>query len=76
VPCAAAPCPPQRAASEAVGVGLVTALALVLIAEGLMPLLSPRRWRAMFERVMRFNDGQLRFLGLVFVLAGVLLLWF
>jgi uncharacterized protein YjeT (DUF2065 family) len=57
------------------GGAILTALALVLIAEGLLPLLSPRSWREMFQRVMQFNDGQLRFLGLVFVLAGLLLFW-
>jgi uncharacterized protein YjeT (DUF2065 family) len=29
----------------------------------------------MFLRVMQLNDGQLRFFGLVAVLAGTLLLW-
>jgi len=57
------------------GGAILTALALVLIAEGLLPLFSPRSWREMFQRVMQFNDGQLRFLGLVFVLAGLLLFW-
>lgn len=54
---------------------VVSALALVLIAEGLLPLISPRSWREMFLRVLQFNDGQVRFFGLVFVLIGVVLLW-
>ena len=50
---------------------LVAGLAVFLIAEGLMPLLAPRAWRDMFQRVMQFKDGQLRFFGLASVLLGV-----
>lgn len=48
---------------------------MFLIAEGLLPLLAPRAWRDMFQRVMQFKDGQLRFFGMASVLLGVLLLW-
>ncbi|MFM2060247.1 MAG: hypothetical protein RLY71_4632 [Pseudomonadota bacterium] len=51
-----------------------TALALVMVFEGLMPLLAPQRWRQVFEQVLRLSDGQLRFVGLASVLAGLLLL--
>ena len=54
---------------------LLGALALMLVLEGLLPFLSPRRWRRMFEEVTRLSDGQLRFLGLSSMLGGVLLLW-
>ena len=57
------------------GETLVIGLAIFLIAEGLLPLLAPRTWREVFERVLRFSDGQVRFFGLVFVLLGVLMLW-
>ena len=50
------------------------ALALMLVAEGLMPFLSPASWRQVFERALALSDGQIRFLGLVGVLAGTLLL--
>jgi uncharacterized protein YjeT (DUF2065 family) len=50
------------------------ALALLFIFEGLLPFLSPRSWREMFERATRLSDGQLRFLGLASILVGVLLL--
>jgi len=51
------------------------ALALMLVLEGLLPFLSPRRWRRLFEEATRLSDGQLRFLGLSSMLGGVLLLW-
>ncbi|SFZ72578.1 hypothetical protein SAMN02745887_00668 [Chitinimonas taiwanensis DSM 18899] len=50
------------------------ALALVLIAEGLLPFLSPTLWRHTFERLAALEDGQLRFVGFVSLLAGLLLL--
>jgi len=53
---------------------LLGALALMLLAEGLLPFLSPGAWRRMFERATRLSDGQIRFIGLVSVLAGLALL--
>lgn len=50
------------------------AMALMLIAEGLLPFLNPRGWRAVFERALQLSDGQLRFIGLLSLLAGLLLL--
>jgi uncharacterized protein len=51
------------------------ALALMLVLEGLLPLLSPSSWRQMFERATQMADGQIRFMGMASVLIGVLLLW-
>ena len=53
---------------------LFSALALVLVFEGLLPFLSPQRWRALFEQATRLSNGQLRFLGLSSMLVGLLLL--
>ena len=55
------------------------AIALMLVAEGLLPFLSPQAWRRIFERALQMSDGQLRFLGLLSVLGGVAMLaafWF
>ncbi len=51
---------------------LWTALALVLVFEGLMPLLAPGRWRLLFQRMMALSDGQIRFVGLACVAGGLL----
>ncbi|WP_326542662.1 DUF2065 domain-containing protein [Pseudorhodoferax sp.] len=51
-----------------------SALALVLVIEGLMPLLSPGNWRRMFMQVMQLSDGQIRFFGMCSVLLGLALL--
>ena len=53
---------------------LFGALALMLVLEGLLPFLSPRGWRQVFERAIRLSDGQIRFLGLISMLAGLVLL--
>jgi uncharacterized protein len=52
-----------------------TALALVLVLEGLFPFLSPGGWRQTFLKLMQLRDGQLRFFGLTAILIGVLTLW-
>jgi uncharacterized protein len=52
----------------------VAACALVLVLEGLMPLLAPRVWRDTFRRVTELSDGQLRFVGLASMLIGGIIL--
>ena len=47
------------------------ALALVLVIEGLLPFLSPTRWRKAFEQVLKMSDGQIRFFGLCSMLIGL-----
>ena len=55
---------------------LMTAFALMLVLEGLMPVLGPQAWRNTFRRLIDFSDGQLRFIGLSSMLIGLLLLAF
>jgi uncharacterized protein len=56
---------------------VLVAIALVLIFEGLLPLISPPKWREMFTQLLQLEDGQIRFFGLSIVLLGVfLLMWF
>lgn len=49
------------------------ALGLMLVLEGLLPLIAPSAWRQMFRRVTELNDGQIRFFGLLAVGGGALL---
>jgi uncharacterized protein YjeT (DUF2065 family) len=53
---------------------LLTALALMLVIEGVLPFVAPALWRETFRRVTEMSDGQLRFIGLGSMLAGVVLL--
>jgi uncharacterized protein len=55
---------------------LLGAFALMLVVEGLLPFIAPARWRRVFEQAVRLGDGQIRFIGLCSILAGLLLLWF
>jgi len=56
--------------------GLLTALALMLIIEGLLPFLAPGAWRETFRRLIEMSDGQLRFIGLSSMVAGLVMLFF
>ena len=53
---------------------LLAAFALMLVLEGLLPFISPARWREFFSRAQTLSDGQLRFLGLSCIVLGMLLL--
>lgn len=52
----------------------LTAVALVLILEGLLPFLAPSQWRKIFTEVAQLADGQIRFMGFGALLLGLLLL--
>jgi len=58
-----------------VGISLLTALALVLIIEGMLPFIAPVLWRDTFRRLIQMTDGQVRFIGLTSMIAGLLLLF-
>lgn len=51
------------------------ALALLLVLEGLMPAIHPQGWRRMFTQLLQLNDQQIRQVGLVSMVLGLVLLW-
>ena len=53
---------------------LLAAFALVFVIEGFLPLVAPRVWREAFTRMLALSDGQLRFIGLAAMLAGLVVL--
>ena len=55
---------------------LLGAFALMLVVEGLLPFISPVKWRAVFAQAMKMSDGQIRFIGLSSMLAGIAMLCF
>ena len=55
---------------------LWAAFALVLVVEGLMPLLAPQLWRDSFAKLVTLKDGQLRFIGLASIVIGLVSFWF
>jgi uncharacterized protein YjeT (DUF2065 family) len=54
---------------------LLTAFALMLVLEGLLPFIAPKAWRDAFRRITELADGQIRFLGLSSIVVGVILLF-
>lgn len=55
---------------------LLVAFALMLVLEGVMPFVWPRKWRDTFMRLVQLSDGQIRFIGLTSMLVGLILLVF
>jgi uncharacterized protein YjeT (DUF2065 family) len=53
----------------------LAALGLMLVLEGLMPFLFPAVWRETLNKLSRLQDGQLRFVGLILMLSGLLLIY-
>jgi uncharacterized protein YjeT (DUF2065 family) len=53
---------------------LAAAFALLLVFEGLLPFLVPRRYRVYLMEVARLPESTLRIFGLVSVLLGLALL--
>ena len=56
------------------GNSLWAAFALMLVIEGMLPFLLPTVWRETFRMLTEMTDGQIRFIGLSSMLAGLLLL--
>lgn len=44
---------------------------MVLILEGLLPFAAPRLWRDAFRRIGDLSDGQIRFMGFVSIIVGL-----
>jgi len=53
---------------------LFTAVALVLVIEGILPFLSPQKWRSMMQRVTHNNDHVIRMIGLTSMIVGAILM--
>ena len=54
---------------------LATAVCLVLVLEGLMPFVSPARWKNTLRMVITLDDRSVRMVGLGSMLGGALLLY-
>lgn len=54
---------------------LVVVIGVVLILEGIPWFLSPRGTRRMIREISRINDRSLRGVGLLFMLAGLFLVY-
>ena len=50
-------------------------MALYLIIEGMLPALSPQRFREVLAKAQQLSDAQLRNMGLIAMLLGAALLY-
>jgi uncharacterized protein YjeT (DUF2065 family) len=53
---------------------LLTAFALLLILEGLLPTLAPRRWLKAMQDAARLGPRGIRLIGIICLLSGAVLL--
>ncbi len=51
------------------------ALCLVLVIEGMLPFVSPRRWRSFAAVALRVDDRTVRMLGLFSMVCGTAMLY-
>jgi uncharacterized protein YjeT (DUF2065 family) len=51
------------------------AIALVFVIEGVLPFLSPRRWRVLIATAAQLDDASIRRFGLGSMAFGILLLY-
>lgn len=54
----------------------MTAVALVLIIEGLLPVIAPQAWQRAVRELSRYNPKTIRIGGIISMLAGAFLLQF
>jgi uncharacterized protein len=54
---------------------LPVAIALVFVIEGLLPFLSPNRWRAMLVIAQQWDERTIRLLGLGSMVFGLVILY-
>lgn len=54
---------------------LLSALALVLILEGIMPFINPEGLRRVFLLAARLDNATLRFVGITSMLLGLIILY-
>jgi uncharacterized protein YjeT (DUF2065 family) len=55
---------------------ILTACALLLVLEGILPFVGPSRYKQLVAQIVRLSDNQLRAAGLTAMIAGLVLLFF
>ncbi|MDT8321067.1 MAG: DUF2065 domain-containing protein [Xanthomonadales bacterium] len=55
---------------------LLTAVALLLIIEGLLPVIAPQVWQRALQELSRYHPKVIRIGGVISMLAGAVLLQF
>jgi uncharacterized protein YjeT (DUF2065 family) len=53
----------------------LTALALLLIFEGLMPFASPSKWKDVLRNIVELDSSKVRMFGFASMMGGLLILY-
>ena len=53
----------------------LTALALLLIFEGLMPFASPSKWKDVLRNIVELDSSKIRLFGFASMMGGLLILY-
>ena len=53
---------------------LLTAVALLLVFEGIMPFISPNTFRTVMQSVLQRSNNTMRYVGLSSMIVGVVIL--
>ena len=54
---------------------IFTAIALYLVLEGMIPFISPNRFRQTVSQIAKFSDNYLRAIGMIVMIMGLFLLF-
>ena len=54
---------------------ILTAVALLLVIEGILPFVRPSRYKQLVAQIVRLSDNQLRVFGLAAMISGIVLLF-
>ena len=54
---------------------MLMAIAFAFIIEGLIPALFPNKWQAYVTKLANESAGNIRTMGLVVIIIGLILLW-
>lgn len=55
---------------------IISAVALVLIIEGLLPFVFPKAWKEAMSEAIKMSDKNLRLMGFASIVFGLLILLF
>ena len=57
------------------GIEILTAVALLLVIEGMLPFVGPGKYKQFVAQIARLSDNYLRLVGLMSMIAGLTLLF-
>ncbi|KRH78843.1 hypothetical protein FERRO_18410 [Ferrovum sp. JA12] len=53
---------------------IIVAIGMLLILEGIMPVIAPRQWRNTLLKLTQLSDVQVRWVGVIAMILGIVIL--